>query len=57
MTQSLMQQLLKDAWRELPPALRKHHQAGPNRDVGWLDLEYPISCVFPWRSSIALAPC
>ncbi len=41
MTQSLMQQLLKDAWRELPPALRKHHQAGPNRDVGWLDLEYP----------------
>ena len=37
----LMQQVLGDDWQRLPPALKKHHQAGHNADLGHLDIDYP----------------
>jgi hypothetical protein len=38
---SLMKLALGEAWERLPPALKAHYQAGLNRDVGALDVEYP----------------
>ena len=37
----LMQQVLGDDWQRLPPALKKHHLAQHNTDLGQLDIDYP----------------
>jgi hypothetical protein len=37
----MLQRVLAAQWEQLPAALRAHHQAGTNRDVGALDIEYP----------------
>ncbi|BAO43641.1 DUF4166 domain-containing protein [Thiolapillus brandeum] len=36
-----MQQVLGEDWQRLPPALKRHHQAQDNMDLGYLDIEYP----------------
>lgn len=38
---SLMQTALGDAWSRLPPSLQAHYQAGPNVDIGHLDIAFP----------------
>lgn len=38
---SLMQQVLGDQWRHLPPALKAHYALNENTDVGYLSIEYP----------------
>jgi len=39
---NIMQQALADQWQELPNALRLHYQSRANRDIGVLNIEYPM---------------
>ncbi len=38
---SLMQQMLGDAWTQLPPGLQAHYRPGASTDVGHMDIEFP----------------
>lgn len=36
-----MQQMLGDAWTQLPPGLQAHYRPGASTDVGHMDIEFP----------------
>ena len=38
---SMMQNILGDAWHQLPPALQAHYKAGASVDSGHLRIDYP----------------
>lgn len=40
-TKSLMQQALGSDWDTLPASLKAHYRAGPMRETGLMDIEYP----------------
>ncbi|RID98946.1 DUF4166 domain-containing protein [Simplicispira hankyongi] len=38
---SLMQQVLGESWKQLPPGLKAHYCSGASTDVGQMDVEFP----------------
>jgi len=38
---SLMQQMLGEAWEQLPPGLQAHYRPGVSTDMGHMDVEFP----------------